>query len=393
MFIAARDALRKEQRAAELDCTDLRLRLGEHAALLAMLAERSAAHPLDERLAAQYMLALYRCGRQADVLAHYRHLRGVLADELGIDPGQDLQRLHQAILSGDAELSAPAVRTTVRPPTEVSWNVQCQLPLDAPTFAGRVEIVHRLEELLALPAAVPVVVSGSPGVGKPALAVHFGHRLRPAFPDGQWYVRLMGTTDRPRDPSEVLSGLLRASGQDAETVPQALEDRAAAFRSRVADRRVLLILDDAADAEQIRPLLPGTAGVSLLVTSRSDLRGLTASHAAHSLPLEVLQPWSPMMTAGARSTLTAPPNRRPRAQRREPGRLGRPPQSPAVGACAPTAVPRAGAPSALCGRTRTTGGCRSRSPDILPTVLVGYPSSRFKACQVRDRVGLQVSHL
>ncbi|MER5218593.1 BTAD domain-containing putative transcriptional regulator [Streptomyces sp. NPDC002838] len=288
-FNAARDTLQKEQRAAELECTDLRLRLGEHAGLLAVLAERSAAHPLDERLAAQYMLALYRCSRQADALAHYRHLRGMLAEELGIDPGQELQRLHQAILSGDAELSAPTVHASVRRPAGSAWAVQCQLPLATPGFAGRSELLHRLEELLAPPAGVPVVVSGLPGVGKTALAVHLGHRLRPAFPDGQWYVRLLGTTDRPRDPSEVLSGLLRACGQDADTIPQALEDRAAAFRSRVADRRVLLILDDAADAEQIRPLLPGTAGVSVLVTSRRDLWGLTVSHAAHIVPLDVLE--------------------------------------------------------------------------------------------------------
>lgn len=301
-FDASRDTLGKERLAAELDCTDRQLRLGDHAALLTPLAERSAAHPLDERLAAQYMLALYRCGRQADALAHHRHIRATLAEELGIDPGQELRRLHQAILSGDAELSAPPARATATTTTTVSavavgpersgapWTVQRQLPLSVPGFAGRTELVQRLEVLLAAPQTVPVVLSGSPGVGKTALAVHLGHRLREAFPDGQWYVRLLGTAERPRDPAEVLAGLLRASGQDADSVPEALEDRAAAFRSRVADRRVLLILDDAADAEQVRPLLPGTAGASVLVTSRRDLRGLTASHAAHIVPLEVLEP-------------------------------------------------------------------------------------------------------
>jgi DNA-binding SARP family transcriptional activator/tetratricopeptide (TPR) repeat protein len=289
-FNAVRDALAKERLAVELDCTDRRLRLGDHAALLTTLSERSAAHRLDERLAAQYMLALYRSGRQADALAHYRHIRSTLTEELGIDPGQELRRLHQAILSGDAELSAPTAPADVRRPTAATWTVQCQLPLAIPGFAGRNDLVQRLEELLTAPETRPVVVSGSPGVGKTALAVHLGHRLRRAFPDGQWYVRLLGTADRPRDPAEVLSGLLRASGQHVDSVPEALEDRAAAFRSRVADRRVLLILDDAADAEQVRPLLPGTAGVAVLVTSRPDLRGLTASHAAHIVPLEVLEP-------------------------------------------------------------------------------------------------------
>lgn len=287
-FNTARDALREERRAAEADRTDVRLRLGEHAELLVTLAEHSTRHPLDERLAAQYMLALYRCGRQADALAHYRRLRGHFAEELGIDPGQELQRLHQAILGGDAELSAPTARTAVRRSAEAVWTIQCQLPPATPDFTGRAEIVRRLEELLTPPAAVPVVVSGSPGVGKSALAAHLGHRLRPAFPDGQWYVRLLGASGQPRDPDEVLAGLLRSCGQEADTIPQALEDRAAAFRSRVADRRVLLILDDAADAEQIRPLLPGTSGVGVLVTSRRDLRGLTVSHAARTVPLDVL---------------------------------------------------------------------------------------------------------
>ncbi|WP_199551716.1 BTAD domain-containing putative transcriptional regulator [Streptomyces sp. N35] len=288
-FNAVRETLRKERWAAELDCTERRLRLGQHAELLSALAERSALHRLDERLAALYMLALYRCGRQADALAHYRSVRGVLAGELGIDPGQDLRRLHQAILDGGAGLCAPAAPAAAPPPSASAWVVQSQLPLAPPDFAGRDGLVDHLEELLTSPAAVPVVVSGSPGVGKSALAVHLGHRLRPVFPDGQWYVRLLGTTGRPRDPAEVLSGLLRACGLDGDAIPEALDDRAAAFRSRVADRRVLLILDDAADAEQVRPLLPGTAGVSVLVTSRPDIRGLTASHGAHPVPLTVLE--------------------------------------------------------------------------------------------------------
>jgi tetratricopeptide (TPR) repeat protein len=158
-------------------------------------------------------------------------------------------------------------------------------------FVGRAEVIRLLEEALTAQVAVPVVVSGSPGVGKTALAVHLGHRLRPAFPDGQWYVRLAGDGDRtPRDPAEVLSALLRASGQDERDIPEPLEDRAAVFRSRLADRKVLLVLDNAADAEQVRPLLPGTAGAAVLITSRWDLRGLAVSHAARTVPLEVLAP-------------------------------------------------------------------------------------------------------
>jgi DNA-binding SARP family transcriptional activator/tetratricopeptide (TPR) repeat protein len=296
-FNTARDALAKEKLAAELDSADVRLRLGDHAALLTALAGRSAAHPLDERLAAQYMTALYRCGRPADALAHYRRIRGLLAGELGIDPGPHLQQVHQAVLGGDPELSTPPsarAAATVRPPSPApappAWSAQCQLPPAVGGFAGRADLVTRLAGLLEAPDAVPVVISGSPGVGKTALAVHLGHRLRPAFPDGQWYVRLQGTRERPREPADVLAGLLRVSGMDPAAIPESPEDRAGAFRGRVADRRVLLVLDDAADAEQVRPLLPGTAGVAVLVTSRSDLRGLTASHAAHPEPLDVLRP-------------------------------------------------------------------------------------------------------
>lgn len=313
-FNGVRDGLAKELLAAELDCADVRLRLGDHAALLAALAERSAVHPLDERLAAQYMTALYRCGRPADALDHYRRVRGLLAEELGIDPGRQLQQLHLAVLGGDPELSGPepggpgpggprtggprtggpqSVRSAaVRGPSSAppAWLAQCQLPPAVRGFAGRTGLVDRLAELLEFPDAAPVVVSGSPGVGKTALAVHLGHRLRRAFPDGQWYVRLQGTRERPREPADVLAGLLRVSGEDAAAIPESLEDRAGAFRGRVADRRVLLVLDDAADAEQVRPLLPGTAGVAVLVTSRSDLRGLTASHAAHPVRLDVLRP-------------------------------------------------------------------------------------------------------
>ncbi|WP_328707918.1 AfsR/SARP family transcriptional regulator [Streptomyces mesophilus] len=290
-FNEARDLLVKELWAARLDCTDLRLHLGEHAALTAELAEQCTSRPLDERLAAQFMLALYRCGRQADALAHYRHVRALLAAEIGIDPGSELQRLHQSILSGGAGTSPQSAATpTSTAPAEEPWRVLRQLPLDIAGFAGREDAIRRLEKELTAPQAAPVVVSGSPGIGKSALATHLGHRLRDSFPDGQWYVHLSGNGGRPRDPAEALSALLLASGQEPGSIPEQLEGRAAAFRSRLADRRVLLLLDDAADADQVRPLLPGTSGASVLITSRSDLRGLAVSHAARTVPLDVLSP-------------------------------------------------------------------------------------------------------
>ncbi|KIH96913.1 transcriptional regulator, SARP family protein [Streptomonospora alba] len=309
-FNAAREALATERFAAELECCDRRLRLGEHAALLPALSERSAAHPMDERLAAQYMLALYRSGQQADALAHYRHVRATLADELGVDPARDLQRLHEAMLAGDPDLNPPTrpaaspsadAGAPVRTETESAWAVQCQLPLDVPGFVGRAEVIRCLEQELTAAVSVPVVVSGLPGVGKTALAVHLGHRLRTAFPDGQWYAQLSDYGHGPpRDPSDVLSALLRSSGQSARDIPDSPKDRAAAYRSRLADRRLLLVLDNAVDAEQVRPLLPGTASVAVVVTSRSDLRGLTASHTARTLSLEVLSgPEAHALLAGA----------------------------------------------------------------------------------------------
>ncbi|MFI6938963.1 BTAD domain-containing putative transcriptional regulator [Streptomyces sp. NPDC050418] len=285
-FNAARELLQKEHRAAELDHTDVRLRLGEHAAVLTSAAERTAAHPLDERLAAQYMLALYRCGQQADALAHYRTMHRTLAEELGIVPGHEIQRVHQGILTGSAELDAP--RRTDAGAAPPPWPVHCQLPLDLPGFTGRTDEMRLLEKELTAPIAAPVVLCGSPGIGKSALAAHLGHRLRESFPDGQWYVHLTGNSGNPRDPGEAIAALLLASGQDPSTIPEPIEGRAAALRARLADRKVLLVLDDAYDAEQVRPLLPGTPGSAVVITSRSDLRGLAVSHAARTVPLDVL---------------------------------------------------------------------------------------------------------
>ncbi|MGW1354111.1 AfsR/SARP family transcriptional regulator [Streptomyces sp. NPDC002409] len=200
-FNATRETLRKEQWAAELDCTDLRLRMGEHTALLTPLSERSAAHPLDERPAAQYMLAAYRCGRQADALAHYQHLPNMLAEELGIDPGPELQRLHRAMPGGPEPVPPPAgppatATATTRKPAESPWTVQCQLPLEPPGFVGRAGTVRRIEEELTAPVAAPVVVSGSPGVGKSTLAAHLGHPAAYRFPRRP-VVRAPGGQQRP----------------------------------------------------------------------------------------------------------------------------------------------------------------------------------------------------
>ncbi len=289
-----RQALTRERLAAELDHLDARLRLGQHSTVTNRLSLLAEEHPYDERIAAQFLLALYRCGRQADALHHYHRLRRTLADDLGIDPGKELRGLHQAILANDSSLALPAP-TAVPPagaaPRKPEWITQSQLPLDLKGFVGRERVLDQVQDLLTSGVGVPVVVlSGPPGMGKSVLAVRAAHQLRTAFPDGQWYVRLHGASSSPRDPAAVLAELLRASGMEAGRIPDTLEERAVALRSHVADRRVLLLLDDAADAEQVRPLLPGTAGNAVLVTSRNDLRGMRSSHGAFGITLDVLSP-------------------------------------------------------------------------------------------------------
>ncbi len=276
-------SLLEERLAAEEQLIDVRLELGQHAEVVADLIALTSRHPLRERLWAQLMLALYRCGRQADALHAYRTVARRLADELGIDPNQQLQRLHHAILVADPSLAAPAGPTA-------PWSPQFQLPLDIDDFVGRADLVDRIRGLLARDRGVPIVwLSGPPGVGKTALAIRVGHLLRATYPDGQWYVRLGGATNR-HDPGDVLAELLRTSGVERADLPERLDARAAAFRARLADRRVLLLLDDAAEAEQVQPLLPGTAGCAVLVTSRQDLSGLSARYGARGITLDALAP-------------------------------------------------------------------------------------------------------
>jgi DNA-binding SARP family transcriptional activator len=279
--------LLEEQLSVREQALDVRLELGQHAQVVAELAALTSRHPLRERLWGRLMLALYRCGRQGDALNAYRKLAGYLAEELGVDPDQELQRLRHAILVADPSLTVPAGSHASQ---GSPWSPQCQLPLDIGDFVGRADLVDQVEGLLARDTVLPIVwVSGSPGVGKSALAVRVGHRLRTRYPDGQWYVRLGGATT-PRDPGEVLAELLRTCGVERGDIPERLDARAAAFRARLADRRLLLLLDDAAGSEQVEPLLPGIAGCAVLVTSRQDLSGLTARYAARGIVLDVLGP-------------------------------------------------------------------------------------------------------
>jgi DNA-binding SARP family transcriptional activator len=330
----------ESQRLAELRLAALEdrvaadLALNGSGGLVPELEALVAEHPLRERFRAQLMTALHRAGRRADALAAYQRGRQALADELGVEPSQECRALARAIRAGDPGLlpppesrpsggggsgagppgarvaagsaPAPAGRPSgggAGPPVAVPR----QLPADVPGFTGRARELRRLTAQLrrwdaqlsrwdpphpaaGQPAARLVcAVEGTAGVGKTALAVRWAHRVADRFADGQLYVDLRGyAAGPPVAPIQALSGFLRALGLAADQIPSDLAEAAAAYRSLLADRRVLVLLDNAAGAEQVRPLLPGGSGCVVLVTSRDQLAGLAARDGAQRLALDVL---------------------------------------------------------------------------------------------------------
>jgi DNA-binding SARP family transcriptional activator/tetratricopeptide (TPR) repeat protein len=293
-----RSTLTRQRQEVRLDLIDVQLRRGQHSALVPELSSQVAEHPLDERVAGQFMVALYRSGRQADAFAQYRQLRERLVDELGTEPGPRLQQLHQQILTAD-----PALTETSAAPGTAPVTVPRQLPADVPGFTGRALPLAELDRLLATTAGQPgaasarpvrvviSAVSGTAGVGKTALAVHWAHQVSRHFPDGQLYVNLRGyDPDQPMATADALAGFLRALGVAGQDIPVGADERAARYRSLLAGRRVLVVLDNAGTAEQVRPLLPGSAACVTVVTSRDALAGLVARDGARRLDLDLLPP-------------------------------------------------------------------------------------------------------
>ena len=299
------------ERLAELrlDAAELRIKAelacGSHAQVIPELRRLLADHPLREGLWLLLMQALDGAGRHAEALDAYGQARKVFAEELGVDPGAELRQFYADLLVKDEELAkdagdapgsisagtvAPSSRPAKPPPVPAEAGsprpvpVPAQLPADVADFTGRGNQVKHLCDVLASASADAdpgmvrmALVAGSGGLGKTSLAVHAAHRVRGSFPDGQLYVDLLGATPNPLQAGEVLARFLRDLGVDGRQVPVDEDERAARYRTVLAGRRILVVLDNARDAAQVRPLLPGTASCAVLITTRSRMADLAST--------------------------------------------------------------------------------------------------------------------
>ncbi|BCL15863.1 BTAD domain-containing putative transcriptional regulator [Micromonospora sagamiensis] len=296
-------ALNRRRIATAVTYATLAVELGLPDRAVRELSAVAGHEPLHEQVHARLMLALAACGQQARALTLHRKLRDRLADQLGVEPGPELREAQLRILRQDLPVIVPRAGTTAAtPPRPVEPATRrvpdhrppAQLPADVAHFTGRSSQMAALDALLAAStgASGPVVVAtitGMAGVGKTALAVHWAHRVRQHFPDGQLYVNLRGySTANPVREGEALAGFLHALGVPAEQIPVDPGQAAALLRTLLDGRRMLLVLDNAASADQVRPLLPGTPGCLALVTSRDRLSGLVAIDGARRIALDVL---------------------------------------------------------------------------------------------------------
>jgi DNA-binding SARP family transcriptional activator len=301
-------ALREVPRLAELRLQaaelwiEAELRLGRHGVAIAELERMAAAHPLREHLHALLMLALYRDGRQAEALAAYQRARRVLVDEVAAEPGAELRELHRQILTTSPVLAGPESGQLLpggaRPPgARPGPAVPRELPGPVAQFVGRAAELAELTGMLELasaerpPTLVVSAISGMAGVGKTALALQWAHQVADRFPDGQLHVNLRGYDPaRPMSAADALAEFLRSLGVAERDIPAEAAERAARYRSLLAGRRMLVMIDNARDADQVRSLLPGSPSCVAVVTSRDALAGLVARDGARRLELDLLPP-------------------------------------------------------------------------------------------------------
>ncbi|MFI5984724.1 BTAD domain-containing putative transcriptional regulator [Streptomyces sp. NPDC051555] len=320
---AASTVLEERRLAAVEELFALRLQRGEDSDIVSELREFAGAYPLREGLRAQLMHALYRVGRQAEALHEYAAVRELLAEDLGISPGPALAALFEKILQASPDLDRPARTASTEadapghvaparalPPPDEARTGPCTLPYELPDFTGRHrELRHLLDRAATADGVRIVAVDGMGGVGKTTLIVHAAHRLAASYPDGQLYIDLRGFTpgERPLAPGDAVRILLRALGTPDSAVPDDTGTQLALWQTTLVSRRLLVVLDNAADAAQIRPLLPVTPDCLVLVASRSRLLDLDG---AHWTSLETLAPQDSaellVRTLGEERVATAP---------------------------------------------------------------------------------------
>lgn len=274
-----RSALREAAISVALD-------LGRYSAAVTELRALVAAEPYSERWHELLMIALYRNGRRVEALDVYRNARRVLTGELGLEPSPGIARLHQQILSAEPLASGVTNESTSVPSDFRPAQVPVRLPPDLADFVGRADLVYELTDVLEAAEPRPVVaIIGMGGIGKTTLAVHLAHRVREHYPDGLLYLDLGGLDEHPRSAETLLATALRSIGVRPGELPSDLQERMDLWRTRIADKRMLLVLDNARDVDQLTPLLPGAGAAAALITSRSNLAELFG---ARLVPLDVL---------------------------------------------------------------------------------------------------------